>query len=69
MPRKVMLTLKVAVSITTTALALMATLYVLEVINEESLREVFRKVMAIVGIFTGAALVTLLLSSVGNPRP
>ena len=58
--------LKIAITITTPALAVMASLYVLDVISSEALQETFRKVMAIVGIFTGAGLVTLFVASMGN---
>ena len=47
----------------------MASLYVLDVISSEALQGVFRKVMAVVGIFTGAGLVTLLLTSMGDGKP
>ena len=63
---KILMTLKIAVLCITPALAVMASLYVLDVITEESMREAFLKFMTVTGIFTGAALTTVMVSSAGK---
>jgi len=69
MNSKLALTLKVVVSITTPALAVMASLYVLDIVSGEALREGFRKTMAIMGIFTVAAFVPLLMTGRDKDTP
>ena len=66
MNEKILMMLKIAVLCITPALAVMASLYVLDVIPEESMRETFLKFMTITSFFTGAALVTVMVSSAGK---
>ncbi|MEE9126875.1 MAG: hypothetical protein V3U11_07015 [Planctomycetota bacterium] len=66
MNEKILMMLKIAVLCITPALAVMASLYVLDVLTGEAMREAFLKIMAIAGIFTGSALVTVMVSSAGK---
>lgn len=51
------------------ALAAIGTLYTLDIIEDEVAREILSKTMTILGIWTAASVVTLVLFSLGNPPP
>ena len=73
MKGKIVLLLKVVVLISTLLLSMIAVCYVLDVFPDETARLVLPKTMAIIGIVTGASLVTVLVSgktdgSGGGPR-
>jgi len=63
---KILLLLKVAVFIATIALAILATVYVLDLVTAENLKELVMKIMKITGIFTGASLIILFLANTGK---
>ncbi|MBW8034809.1 MAG: hypothetical protein FVQ79_03930 [Planctomycetes bacterium] len=63
---KVLLLLKVVVFIATIALAILATVYVLDLITAENMKELVMKIMTITGIFTGASLIILFLANTGK---
>ena len=66
MCKKILLLLKVAVFIATIALAILSTVYVLDLISAENLKQLVMKIMMITGIFTGASLVIIFLANTGK---
>ena len=66
MCKNILLLLKVAVFIATIALAILSTVYVLDLIEAENLKEMAMKIMTITGIFTGASLVIIFLANTGK---
>lgn len=66
MCKKVILLLKVAVFIATIALAILSTVYVLNLISAENMKQLVMKIMTITGIFTGASLIIIFLANTGE---
>ena len=66
MCKKILLLLKVAVFIATIALAILSTVYVLDLISAENMKQLIMKIMTITGIFTGASLIIIFLANTGK---
>jgi hypothetical protein len=64
--RRLMNTVKIALMLSVIALAIIVTLYVLDVFAAEAAREVLVKIMKIIGIWTGASLVLLIIALLGS---
>ncbi len=62
MANRILPTLKLMVLIFTIVLALIAILYVLDVLSGELLGRVVLKIMAVMGILIGASLIAILLT-------
>jgi xanthosine utilization system XapX-like protein len=64
--RKLMNIVKIALMLSVVALAIIGTLYVLDVFAAEAAREVMAQLMKLVGIWTGASLVLLIIALLGS---
>jgi hypothetical protein len=62
MTNRILPTLKLVVLVFTIVLALIAILYVLDVLSGELLGRVVLKIMAVMGILIGASLIAILLT-------
>jgi hypothetical protein len=60
---------KTALMIAIVALAVIASLYVLDVFEDEAVRQALVKLMSIIGIITGACLLLLLVGRIGSQGP
>ncbi len=60
---------KAALMIAIVALAAIAVLYVLDIFENEAVRQALVKLMSIIGIITGACLLLLLVGRVGSQEP
>jgi hypothetical protein len=61
--------LKAALMIAIVALAVIASLYVLDIFEDEMVRQTLVKLMSIIGIITGACLLLLLVGRIGSQEP
>jgi hypothetical protein len=64
--RGLMNAIKTALMLSVIALAIIGTLYVLDLFTAEAAREVLVKLMKLVGIWTGASLVLLIIALLGS---
>jgi hypothetical protein len=62
-------TIKMALALSVIVLAIIATLYVLDVFTAEAARKVLVKIMSLVGIWAAASLVLLVISLLGSKNP
>ncbi|UCF44509.1 MAG: hypothetical protein JSV99_06265 [Planctomycetota bacterium] len=60
---------KTALMIAIVALAVIASLYVLDIFENEAVRQALVKLMSIIGIITGACLLLLLVGRIGSQEP
>jgi hypothetical protein len=60
---------KTALMIAIVALAVIASLYVLDIFADEAVRQALVKLMSIIGIITGACLLLLLVAGIGRQEP
>ncbi len=60
---------KSALMIAIVALAVIASLYVLDIFENEAVRQALVKLMSIIGIITGACLLVLLVDRIGSQEP
>lgn len=60
---------KSALMIAIVALAVIASLYVLDIFENEAVRQALVKLMSIIGIITGACLLLLLVGRIGSQEP
>lgn len=58
-----------ALMIAIVALAVIASLYVLDIFENEAVRQALVKLMSIIGIITGACLLLLLVAGIGSQEP
>jgi hypothetical protein len=58
-------TIKLALILAVLVLAIVGTLYVLDVFTTEAAKEILVKIMSIIGIWTGASLVFLIVALLG----
>lgn len=68
MVRGILVIFKTAIAIAITALAILACLYVLEVFEEQAVKEALLKLMSVIGIITGASLLLLIVVSIGGQK-
>ncbi|MFA5553926.1 MAG: hypothetical protein WDA68_05125 [Phycisphaerae bacterium] len=61
-------TVKIALILAVIVLAIVGTLYVLDVFTTEAAKEVLAKLMKIIGIWTGTSLVVLLVALLGTKK-
>ena len=59
-------TIKLALILAVIVLAIVGTLYVLDVFTTEAAKELLVKIMSILGIWTGASLVLLIIAILGS---
>ena len=59
-------TIKLALILAVIVLAIVGTLYVLDVFTTEAAKELLVKIMSIIGIWTGASLVLLIDAMLGS---
>ena len=59
-------TIKLALILAVIVLAIVGTLYVLDVFTTEAAKELLIKIMSIIGIWTGASLVLLIVAMLGS---
>jgi len=59
-------TIKIALILAVIVLAIVGTLYVLNVFTTEAAKELLVKIMSIIGIWTGASLVLLIVAMLGS---
>jgi hypothetical protein len=62
-------TVKIGLILAVILLAVVGTLYVLDFFTNEAAKEIFLKLIKIVGIWTGACLVVLALALLGSQKP
>jgi hypothetical protein len=60
---------KTGLMIAIVALAVIASLYVLDIFENEAVRQALVKLMSIIGIITGACLLLLLVGRIGSQEP
>jgi ribose/xylose/arabinose/galactoside ABC-type transport system permease subunit len=60
---------KTGLMIAIVALAVIASLYVLDIFESEAVRQALVKLMSIIGIITGACLLLLLVGRIGSQEP
>ncbi|MHC4913774.1 MAG: hypothetical protein ACYTE5_12385 [Planctomycetota bacterium] len=60
---------KTGLMIAIVALAVIASLYVLDIFENEAVRQALVKLMSIIGIITGACLLLLLVGGIGRQEP
>ena len=68
MSKGLLLILKCAVMIAIVVLAVVASLYVLDVFEDQAIKEALAKLMSILGIFTGASLLLLVVANIGGRK-
>jgi hypothetical protein len=61
--------IKITLNLAVLALAIIATLYVLDVVTDEAAREILEKVMKVLAIWTGASAITLIVTAMAKPTP
>jgi hypothetical protein len=61
--------IKAGLMIAIVALAVIASLYVLDIFESEVVRQALVKLMSIIGIITGACLLLLLVGRIGSQEP
>ncbi len=68
MKQKAKLVLKLMAIVLTVAISLVGASYVTEIISGSIARELIGKAIEIMGIFTGASLIVLLLTNTDSPQ-
>ena len=68
MSKGLLLILKCALMIAIVVLAVVASLYVLDVFEDQAIKEALAKLMSILGIFTGASLLLLVVANIGGRK-
>lgn len=68
MSKGLLLIIKFALMIAIVVLAVVASLYVLDVFEDQAIREALAKLMSILGIFTGASLLLLVVANIGGRK-
>ena len=70
MPRRIFLIVRVSIMMAIVALAVIGTIYVLDIVKGEEAREALGKVFALLAIYTGSALALTVLANSGSaPAP
>ncbi|MHC4458704.1 MAG: hypothetical protein ACYS0I_16785 [Planctomycetota bacterium] len=68
MSKGIFIIIKFALMIAIVVLAIVASLYVLDIFESEAINEALVKLMSVIGIFTGASLLLLTVASIGKPK-
>jgi hypothetical protein len=68
MGKGILIIFKTAIMIAIAALAILGCLYVLEVFEQQEVKEALLKLMSVIGIITGAALLLLIVACIGGPK-
>ncbi|MHC4532255.1 MAG: hypothetical protein ACYSXD_11955 [Planctomycetota bacterium] len=68
MSKGLLLIIKFALMIAIVVLAVVASLYVLDVFEDQAIKEALAKLMSILGIFTGASLLLLVVANIGGRK-
>jgi hypothetical protein len=68
MSKGLLLILKCALMIAIVVLAVVGSLYVLDVFEDQAMKEALAKLMSILGIFTGASLLLLVVANIGGRK-
>jgi hypothetical protein len=66
MGKGLLATVKISLVMAIIVLAIISTLYVLDVIENEALREIFMKLMSVLGIWTAASMLLLTIAYLGS---
>lgn len=66
MSKGLLLIIKCALMIAIVVLAVVASLYVLDVFEDQAIKEALAKLMSILGIFTGATLLLFVVANIGG---
>ena len=69
MPSRMFLIIRVSIMLAVVALAVIGTIYVLDLVKGEQAREALGKIFALLGIYTGSALALTLLANSRQPAP
>jgi hypothetical protein len=69
MSKGLLVIFKAALMIAIVALAVISSLYVLDIFENEAVRQALVKLMSIIGIITGACLLLLLVGRIGGQEP
>ena len=67
MSKGLFIIIKTALMIAIVVLAILASLYVLDIFEGPEIKEAMVKLMSVIGIFTGASLLLLIITGIG-PR-
>jgi len=68
MSKGLLLIVKCALMIAIVVLAVVGSLYVLDVFEDQAIKEGLAKLMSILGIFTGASLLLLVVANIGGRK-
>jgi uncharacterized PurR-regulated membrane protein YhhQ (DUF165 family) len=68
MVKGLLVTIKMALVLAVIVLAVVGSLYVLDVFESEAAREALKKVMTILGIWTGASLLVYIIAAIGSQK-
>jgi len=66
MGKGLLATVKISLVMAIIVLAIVSTLYVLDIIENEALREIFMKLMSVLGIWTAASMLLLTIAYLGS---
>lgn len=61
-------TVKIALILAVVVLAIVGTMYVLDVFTTEAAKEILTKLMKIIGIWTGTSLIVLVVALLGTKK-
>ncbi len=67
MPRRLFLIIRVSIMMAIVALAVIGTIYVLDIVEGEDARKALGKVFALLAIYTGCSLALTILANSGSP--
>ncbi|MHC4159851.1 MAG: hypothetical protein ACYSSO_12315 [Planctomycetota bacterium] len=68
MSKGILIIIKTALMIAIVALAILSSLYVLDVFEEQLVKEALVKLMSVIGIFTGATLLLFVIALIGSQK-
>ena len=69
MPGRLFLIIRVSIMLAVVALAIIGTIYVLDLVKAPEAKEALGKVFALLGIYTGAGLALTILTNAGARAP
>lgn len=68
MSKGLFIIIKTALMIAIVVLAILASLYVLDIFEGPEIKEALVKLMSVIGIFTGASLLLLIITGIGHRK-
>jgi hypothetical protein len=68
MSKGILIIIKTALMIAIVALAILSSLYILDVFEEQLVKEALVKLVSVIGIFTGATLLLFVIALIGGQK-